>query len=118
MFRSVAVLAFLASASAAFYQLQCTDSSCSQNCRRITFPEGQCIPVEGGGSAKITCQTGSIKEEIWSNSDCSGTPAHTGSDQTGVCEKSTTPGTFYENVCTSNLLINAEVGSKLNRSRW
>ena len=112
MMKSLLVFAVVINVAAAFYQLQCSDSACSQNCQKITFPEGTCIPVQGGGSAKLSCQTGYVQEQIWTNSDCSGTPAHTARDKTGVCEQGQ-GGTYYENICTASLQISAETRKAL-----
>jgi len=84
--------------SGAFYQLQCTDSQC-QSCNKYNFPQNQCLPDQSGGSAMITCGSGSITEKLWQNSDCTGSPTTTKRDPTNVCEQGQN-GAYYENLCT------------------
>lgn len=106
------LLVLFSVSSGTFYQLQCRNSNCTEGCRKISFPEDTCIPVEGGGSAKVTCGSGYVSEEVWTNSDCSGPPATRTRDPTGVCEEGSQPGVYFENICTKGLLL-----SKANYER-
>mgnify|MGYP001612254265 FL=1 len=46
--------------SANLIQMICQDAACSQGCQNNTFPQNTCLPLNGGGSATVVCQTGSV----------------------------------------------------------
>ena len=111
----VLVFAIISVVSGLFYQLQCTNSECTEGCRKISFPENTCIPVEGGGSAKVSCHKGYVLEEVWTTSDCSGKPAMKTRDPTNVCQEGNEPGVYFENICTSGLLLANATYRRVNR---
>ena len=110
--KAVLLFALMSVVCATYYQLQCLDDKCSQNCQKISFPEDQCIPVSGGGAAKVKCMPNYLQEEVWRNSDCSGTPAATSRDKLAVCEDGG-GGVYYENICSAGLMLNNATRSLL-----
>eukprot|EP00759_Apiculatamorpha_spiralis_P008453 PhF_6_TR1544/c0_g1_i1/m.2815 len=67
-------------------QVVCTDTDCSVGCKIGIFPEGQCLPISGGGTTILRCTTNDgVREDVWpSSSSCSGFNI-TQYVQTGVC---------------------------------
>jgi len=82
-------------------QEKCSDSGCTSGCQNHTFPTGQCLPLEGGGSALVQCKDNTVVETIYqSSSDCSG------SSQQGTmpCDQclQANGGGYLENFCIPN----------------
>jgi len=109
--RCLVVLALIGAVSAAFYQLQCSDSACTQNCQKISFPEKQCLQLQGGGSVKVQCESNYVQETFWLQStNCTGS-SQTSRDKTGVCEEGS-DGTYFENVCTNSTVMMSKANFK------
>jgi len=59
--------------SATFTQMVCTDAQCTQGCQNSTFPQNQCLGLNGGGSATAVCQaTGLLLTEYPLSQNCQG----------------------------------------------
>jgi hypothetical protein len=81
-----------------FAQKDCSDTNCTQGCQEHAFPVGQCLQVTGGGSAKISsCTSAGMVQNIYTSSDCSGTP-QTNTAAVDQCLKSSQGG-YFENLC-------------------
>jgi len=88
------------SPSATFTQMDCMDSQCTQGCQNHTFPQNQCLPLSGGGSAKAHCTASAlVLVEYPSSSSCEGTsvPANMPINQ---C-LSNQQGAYFENICNN-----------------
>ena len=81
-----------------YIQVQCFDKKCSQDCDGGPIPSNTCIPSTGGGAAMLQCFPTYLQQKLWTNGDCSGTPANTTHVKLDVCTKSSV-GEYYENLC-------------------
>ena len=87
-------------ANGTFVQKQCTNSACTQGCRSETLPQGQCLRLEGGGSAKAQCTSTALQMTIYPLSqDCSGF-SETSEQPINQCVQDES-GTYLENICNN-----------------
>eukprot|EP00178_Gracilaria_changii_P024746 TRINITY_DN748_c0_g1_i2.p1 TRINITY_DN748_c0_g1~~TRINITY_DN748_c0_g1_i2.p1 ORF type:complete len:134 (-),score=13.28 TRINITY_DN748_c0_g1_i2:85-438(-) len=86
-------------ANQTFTQKDCTNSECTQGCQSHSFPANTCLQVQGGGSAKASCEPPNLVEKIWTNSDCSGNPSQTGKAPLNKCLQASNGG-YFENICS------------------
>jgi len=94
-----------------FEQKQCTNAACNQGCQSHTFAQGQCLTLQGGGSAKATCTATALQMTVYPfTTDC-----------TSMSEVSTQPinqctqdesGTYFENICNNGAAATAALESK------
>ena len=54
-----------AEASKLFGQIQCSDSTCKNDCKKYAFVEGQCYATTSGGSALSYCGSSTLKMQIF-----------------------------------------------------
>ena len=83
-----------------FTQMDCQDAACSQGCQNHTFPQNQCLPLSGGGSAKAVCSATALTlTEYPTSTSCTGTsiPSNMPINQ---CLKNQ-QGTYFENICNN-----------------
>lgn len=82
---------------ATFTQMDCQNQQCSVGCHNVTFVAGQCLRVQGGGSAKVHCTATQLVQEFYQTQDCTGAakPESMPLDQ---CLKSGSGG-YFENFC-------------------
>jgi C1A family cysteine protease len=113
--------------SKTFTQKQCTDPQCTQGCQSNTFPQDQCLKLEGGGSAIATCSSSALEMKVFMfSTDCSGFSIPE-SNPINQCLQDE-DGSYFENICSSSssssvafskksLRIPKHVAKKLNRLR-
>lgn len=114
-----------APAGKTFTQKQCSDAACTQGCSSQTFPQGQCLQLEGGGSAIATCTSSALEMKTFMFSqDCSGFSIPE-SNPINQCLQDQ-DGTYFENICSSSpagalsaktLRIPKHLAAKLHRIR-
>ena len=100
------LLAFVACAFAAngtFTQKVCSDAKCSKGCQSNSFPEGQCIPVQGGGSIVALCAPPKAPTEL-NQTYYQDSTTCTGASQNQIsplnkCQQDSS-GSYFENLCT------------------
>ena len=115
------LLAFLACASAfaangTFSQKVCSDAKCSQGCQSNSFPEGQCIPVQGGGSIIALCIPPAAPKEL-NQTYYSDSTTCTGASQNQIaplnkCQQDSS-GSYFENLCSKAQGVVGRLGQKL-----
>ena len=111
------ILAFVACAFAAngtFTQKVCSDAKCSQGCQSNSFPEGQCIPVQGGGSIICLCAPSDAPTEL-NQTYYQDSTTCTGASQNQIsplnkCQQDSS-GSYFENLCTKAEVV-GRVGQK------
>ena len=81
-----------------FTQMVCSNSACSVGCQNVSLPTGQCLQVNGGGSAIVTCTTSALDEQVFQSSDCTGT-SQSASMPLNQCLQDTS-GNYLENFCS------------------
>jgi len=90
------------SPSGDFSQKVCTDSACTQGCQSNSFPQNQCIPVEGGGSMIAVCEPSELKQTFYFlSSTCTG-PSMDASGPLDQCQQDS-DGSYFENICGSKV---------------
>lgn len=87
-----------------FTQKVCTSSTCTSGCQSHTFPQGQCLQLQGGGSAKGKCSSeGLVMTEYPLSSDCSGFDIPS-TQPVNQCVQDT-QGSYLENICATTSTI-------------
>jgi len=94
-----------------FTQKVCQNSACSQGCQSNTFPQNECLKLNGGGSAKATCNAQGLQVTEYSSTDCSGFGLPT-EEPVNQCLPDNT-GSYLENLCS-----NAPPGAKKQASAF
>jgi hypothetical protein len=79
-----------------FEQKVCLDGTCAFLCQINTFPQGMCIPTQGG-AVKVFCGEGALLISSYNTSTCVGTPQNS-TEPLNTCLNST-QGNFFENIC-------------------
>jgi hypothetical protein len=74
-------------------------AGCSFLCQNMTFPQGVCIPAQGG-SAMAFCHKDGIHQNMYSTTSCVGSYNAT-IQPIGKCLKDT-QGTYFENFCNTD----------------
>jgi len=97
-----------ASSGDTFTQKVCQNSACTQGCQSHTFKQNVCLQVNGGGSAKASCNFLGLSLTSYSSSDCSGF-GQTSEEPVNQCQQDTS-GSYLENLC-SNALLSADAPS-------
>jgi len=85
--------------SSTFTQKQCSDSACTQ-CNSYTFPQNQCLGLNGGGSAIAVCVSAGLNlTEYPSSTTCTGAST---SDLMPInqCLQDNSGG-YLENICNN-----------------
>jgi len=83
-----------------FTQYQCPSYGCQSGCQGHTFPQGQCLQMEGGGSAIAQCTSSDLVLSIFPmSSSCSGNSEQQ-RQPLNQCLQDTT-GTYIKNTCNS-----------------
>ena len=89
-----------APSSGSITQMNCQDSACTVGCANNTFPLGQCLNLNGGGSATAACTASSITLTVYPlSSSCSG-PSQPNTMPVGQCLQDVS-GSYFENFCNS-----------------
>jgi len=79
-------------------QMNCQDSACTTGCTNNTFPLGQCLNLNGGGSATAACTPTSITLTVYPlSTSCSG-PSEPNTMPAGQCLQDAS-GSYFENFC-------------------
>jgi hypothetical protein len=96
-------------ANGTWSQKVCSGTGCSDedNCTIETYNQGQCYPVEGGGSAVGECWTCGVRLSVWSADGCPGAPSQIMNEPVGECAKQQ-GGSWAMNFCNSSSLMVAE----------
>ena len=96
-----------------FSQMQCSDAACSVGCRNLTFSAGVCLPMNGGGSAIVTCGQTTLNQQTFQNSGCTGASTNS-SMPLNQCLQSNAGG-YFENICSNSMSVAAPMhaGKKL-----
>lgn len=83
-------------------QKVCSGDGCTEEekCEVETYNQGQCYPVEGGGSAIGECWTCGVRLSIWSADGCPGEPSQVRNEPVGECAKQQ-GGSWAMNFCDS-----------------
>ncbi len=88
-------------ASSTFTQTVCTDAACSVGCQSNTFPQNQCLNLQGGGSAIANCSSTVLNlVEYPLSSNCQGFSVPT-TQPLNTCEQDS-QGTYFETICSSS----------------
>jgi tripeptidyl-peptidase-1 len=104
------------SGNGTFEQKQCTNAQCNQGCQSNTLPQGQCLHLTGGGSAKAVCTSSALQMTVYPLSQ----------DCTGMSEQSEQPinqcvqdesGTYLENICNNGAARVVSKASALRQAR-
>lgn len=83
-----------------FTESQCPFKGCNFLCQNMSFPQGQCLQVNGGGSAIATCQPTQLVQKFYNNSqDCTGA-YQTGTAPLDQCLQDS-QGSYFEVFCTT-----------------
>lgn len=91
-------------ANGTWSQKVCSGSGCSSeedDCQIETYNQGQCYPVEGGGSAIGECWTCGVRLSLWAADGCPGEPSQVRTEPTGECAKQQ-GGSWAMNFCDSS----------------
>jgi hypothetical protein len=102
--------------SATFTQMVCQDSACSQGCQNNTFPQNQCLGLNGGGSATAVCQAdGLLLTEYPLSQTCTGMSIP---DLMPIneCEQDSQGGSL-ENFCPSSQMSSGPITPKAKFAR-
>jgi hypothetical protein len=87
-----------------FTQMQCTDTKCSRGCENDTFPLGECLQLEGGGSAIASCNPPLLTLQVFpSSTNCKGSSIPE-SMPLNKCLRDEEGGSF-ENFCNSGAAL-------------
>lgn len=97
-----------------FTQKVCSSSSCTSGCQSHTFPQNQCLTLQGGGSAKAVCGSGSLTmTEYPMSSSCSGFSIPS-TQPVNQCVKDQ-QGSYLENICSGS--SNVDMSQKIHSTR-
>jgi C1A family cysteine protease len=84
-----------------FQQKVCTDAQCTQGCQTDSFPQNQCLQVDGGGSIIAVCEPSVLKQTYYfMSSTCTG-PSMDASGPLNTCF-SASDNAYAENICPSS----------------
>jgi cysteine peptidase B len=96
-----------APAGKTFTQKICPSAGCKSGCQEHTFPQGQCLQLQGGGSAKATCSANGLTMTDYPlSSDCSGFSIPT-TQPINQCVQDE-QGSYLENLCSGQSKVSAD----------
>merc|ERR1712065_121730 len=86
-------------------------------CEVETYNQGQCYPVESGGSAIGECWACGVRLSIWAADGCPGAPSQIMTEPVGECAKQQ-GGSWAMNSCdSSGSLVASAVKIRLSTTR-